>query len=75
MIRCCRRPKGKPHRRASSSKVGSKPAVHPGLPAGSELDAPFAVNIAGLPLSPGRYEWQVAIDDEIVNRVAFTVMG
>ena len=47
----------------------------PGLPPGSDLDAPFAVNIAGLPLPPGRYEWRVAIDGEPVDRVAFTVMG
>jgi hypothetical protein len=46
-----------------------------GLAPGSELDAPFAVNIAGLPLPPGRYEWQVAIDGELVDRVAFTVMA
>jgi hypothetical protein len=46
----------------------------PGLAPGSELDAPFAVNIAGLPLSPGRYEWQVEIDQAVVGRVAFTVM-
>ncbi len=44
----------------------------PGLPPGSDLDAPFAVNIAGLPLPPGRYEWLVAIDGELVDRVAFT---
>ena len=45
-----------------------------GLAPGSELDAPFAVNIAGLPLSPGRYEWQVEIDQTVVGRVPFTVM-
>ena len=45
-----------------------------GLAPGSELDAPFAVNIAGLPLAPGRYEWQVEIDQEVVGRVPFTVM-
>jgi hypothetical protein len=47
----------------------------PGLPPGSDLDAPFTVNLAGLPLPPGRYEWQVAIDGELVDRVAFTVMA
>ena len=47
----------------------------PGLPPGSDLDAPFAVNIAGLPLPPGRYEWRVAIDGELEDRVAFTVMA
>src|SRR5664279_1521520 len=40
-----------------------------GLAPGSDLDAPFAVNIAGLPLVPGRYEWQVEIDEEMVGRV------
>jgi hypothetical protein len=46
----------------------------PGLSPGSELDAPFAVNITGLPLPAGRYEWQVHIDGEVVDQVAFTVM-
>ena len=45
----------------------------PGLPPGSELDAPFVVNIAGLPLPVGRYEWQVVIDGEPVDRVSFSV--
>jgi hypothetical protein len=45
-----------------------------GLAPGSELDAPFAVNIAGLPLPSGRYEWQVEIDQEVVGQVPFTVM-
>jgi len=45
-----------------------------GVPPGIELDAPFAVNIAGLPLPVGRYEWTVAIDGDLVDRVAFTVM-
>jgi hypothetical protein len=45
----------------------------PGLAPGSDLDAPFAVNLSGLPLPAGRYEWQVAIDGDLVDRVAFTV--
>jgi hypothetical protein len=45
----------------------------PGLAPGSDLDAPWVVNIAGLPLPPGRYEWQMQIDGEIADRVAFTV--
>ena len=45
----------------------------PGLTPGSDLDAPFAVNIAGLPLPAGRYEWHVAIDGEISDRVPFSV--
>ena len=38
-------------------------------------DNTFAVNIAGLPLVPGRYEWQVAVDDEPLDHVTFTVMA
>ena len=45
-----------------------------GLAPGSELDAPFAVNIAGLPLAPGRYEWQVEIDRGGRRPGPFTVM-
>jgi len=47
----------------------------PGIPPGSDLDAPFVVNIAGLPLAVGRYEWQVLIDQELVDRVSFSVMS
>ena len=45
-----------------------------GLAPGSDLDAPIAVNLAGLPLGPGRYEWQVSIDETVVDRVPFTVV-
>ena len=34
---------------------------------GSNLDAPFVVNVAGLPLPAGGYEWQVLIDGELVD--------
>jgi len=47
----------------------------PGIPPGSDLDAPFVVNLAGLPLPVGRYEWQVLIDRELVDRVSFSVMS
>jgi hypothetical protein len=47
----------------------------PGVAPGSDLDAPWVVNIAGLPLAWGRYEWQVHIDAELVDRVAFTVVS
>jgi hypothetical protein len=46
----------------------------PGLLYGTDLDAPLAINVAGLPLGPGRYEWHVLIDGEVVDRVAFSVM-
>lgn len=46
-----------------------------GVVPGSDLDAPFAVNLAGIPLRPGRYEWHVSIDGDLLDRVAFTVAG
>lgn len=45
-----------------------------GLVHGTDLDAPLAINIANLPLGPGRYEWRVEIDGEHVDRIAFSVM-
>lgn len=36
----------------------------PGLPEGSLLDAPFAVNVPPLLLQPGRYVWELSIDGE-----------
>ena len=44
-----------------------------GVAPGSDLDAPFAVNIAGIPLLPWRYEWHISVDDELLDRVSFTV--
>jgi hypothetical protein len=36
----------------------------PGLAPGSMLDASFALNIASLPLDPGRYEWRLTVSDQ-----------
>ncbi len=37
-----------------------------GLPVGTPLDSVFALNMAPLPLEPGRrYVWRLSIDDEI----------
>jgi hypothetical protein len=47
----------------------------PGLVPGTDLDAPLAINIAGLPLAPGRYEWQVTIDGDLADRVVFSMMA
>ncbi len=46
----------------------------PGVAPGSELDAPWVVNLAGLPLAPGRYEWQLHIDGEQTDRAVFSVV-
>lgn len=47
-----------------------------GLPEGSTIDHLLAVNVApGLPLTPGRYEWRLKIDDQgdATWRAAFVV--
>lgn len=36
----------------------------PGLVRGSTIDHAAAINVGGLPLQPGRYEWRLQIDDE-----------
>lgn len=36
----------------------------PGLPAGSALDTPFAINIPPLLLQPGRYVWELKISGD-----------
>lgn len=49
-----------------------------GLPKGSTIDHALAVNVApGLPLTPGRYEWRLKIDDleDATWRAAFVVRG
>lgn len=48
----------------------------PGVPAGSELNVPFAFNLGPLPFESGRrYEWRPKLDgDELVDaRLAFTM--
>jgi hypothetical protein len=40
----------------------------PGTAPGSMLDASFALNVAPLPLGPGRYEWRLTFGEE--TRVA-----
>lgn len=48
----------------------------PGLPVGTELISPLAVNIGPLPLAPGRYVWRLLIDGEPLDsaRAAFNVV-
>lgn len=37
----------------------------PGIPAGSPIDTPFVISFPpGLPLSPGRYVWQLEVNGE-----------
>lgn len=45
-----------------------------GLVPGSMLDASFALNVAPLPLPPGRYEWHLTLAD-LQSGATFTVRG
>lgn len=47
----------------------------PGVPAGTELTAPIAVKLAGLPLEIGRYVFTIEVDgDPLGNGVTFNVV-
>jgi hypothetical protein len=57
-------------------EVGFEVGRPPGLAKGSTIDHSLAINIGpGLPLTPGRYEWRLQIDDQEREdwRAAFTV--
>jgi hypothetical protein len=66
----------------SLEELGGPPAIKaesvvevgrpPGIPHGSMLDASFALNIASLPLTPGRYEWRMTFA-ELELTAVFTV--
>jgi len=48
----------------------------PGVPAGSSLNVPVAINFGPLPLEPGRrYEWRLTVDKQSLEdwRLAFNV--
>jgi hypothetical protein len=47
----------------------------PGIPAGTPLDAPMALNINGIQLQPGGYRWQLTVDDDVVAEASFLVMA
>lgn len=57
-------------------EVGFEVGRPPGLAQGSTIDHSLAINIGpGLPLTPGRYEWRLQINDreQADWRAAFTV--
>jgi hypothetical protein len=47
----------------------------PGIPAGTPLDAPMALTVAGIQLDPGGYRWQLTVDDDVVAEASFLVMA
>lgn len=61
---------GEPVRSELRLEVGRPPGVLPGSP----LDAAVVVAVPALPLSPGRYEWRLAVAEKQVTR-AFQVRG
>lgn len=47
----------------------------PGITAGSQLDAPIAIKIHGLPLQTGRYRFVLTVNDQpLGNGVSFEVI-
>jgi hypothetical protein len=50
-------------------EVGRPPGLDPGTP----LDATLALNAGALPLEPGRYIWQLEMDQRILGRAPFRV--
>lgn len=46
----------------------------PGVAHGSPLSAVFALNVAQLPLAPGRYEWRASVDGD-TQAESFQVLG
>lgn len=57
-------------------EVGLEVGRPPGLAQGSTIDHSLAINVGpGLPLTPGRYEWRLRINDQEQDdwRAAFTV--
>ena len=45
-----------------------------GIPAGTAIDAPLAINIGGIQLAPGGYRWQITVANEVVATASFLVM-
>lgn len=60
---------GRPLRVEGSLEVG-RPA---GTKSGTPLDAPLALNFAGVPLPPGGYRWELLIDESKVAEQSFQV--
>ncbi|MFI5934969.1 DUF6941 family protein [Actinoplanes sp. NPDC051494] len=64
-------PEGRREVKADGEIEVGRPA---GIPAGSPLDASFALNVSPLPLGPGRYDWLLEVGEE-TKIAGFTVMA
>ena len=62
---------GQPLQVESNFEIGRPPGAQPGV----SLPVPLALNLGPLPLQPGRYIWELLIDDEPTwsSEVGFTV--
>jgi hypothetical protein len=63
------RPGGEPFVIESQLEVGRPP----GLRQGTDIDAAMAINVAGLPMEPGRYVLKLSVAEELVDSVTFDV--
>jgi hypothetical protein len=52
-------------------EVGRPPGTRPGTP----LGAPLALSFGALSLSEGGYVWELEVDDDVVARTPFQVLG
>jgi hypothetical protein len=62
---------GQPLEVRNEFEVGRPPGVHPGV----SIPVPLAVNLGPLPLAPGRYTWELTVNDDpdVRAEVGFTV--
>lgn len=47
----------------------------PGLPHGVAINAAFALSVGPMSLPPGRYDWRLSINSDMVGSEPFTVLG
>ena len=47
----------------------------PGLASGSEIDLPLTFKFEGLSLTPGRYRWEMKVDDTVVADPTFDIVA
>ncbi len=56
---------------AGELEVGRPAGLKPGTP----LDSALAVTFHGVPLQPARYVWRIAVNDQALEEIPFTVLA
>ncbi len=64
-------PEGKPWRAQGTLEVGRPPGVRHGTP----LPAPMAVVLPAVPLLPGRYRWEVVVNNDLLSSAEFDAVS